>query len=199
MYSVLDCLYVYRPAGFSSLKALREEDGIIANIKPIGSDLIRSYVVTRDGEKVSDLDLGGKVLKSQSRYSKYDSEYFYYDFFQRRGCGQFIWISSLSWQVREEEHCFDEWLESTSKIANPTRVGIFIEQHTTKYHSGSLITERGMYSIEKGSIRRSSVSPNGCLVAYGYGDYRSRKGDNDYRQVLKVFDACKFMEDRKGG
>ncbi len=197
VYSEVDCKYYKKPEGLFRVKPLSKKDGFIVNVSDEKEGGVKSFVVK--GENRNSLNLGGEPLRSPARYLKFSNEYFFYDFlFWKRGCGRFSWISNVSWGVREERYCFNEWLESTSKLASATRYGVFVEQHTDKYHTGILINNLGVYKIEKKSINKSVVSPNGCFVAYGFGNYRSKRGRDDYRQVLKIFNVCKFMEESAG-
>lgn len=194
-YSPIRCNFADRPAGKGGYIPLKKNDGFIRNIKNTESEYgFSSLLINSDGQAILELDVGGKQIVSEPRYLGYSDEYF----FKKtnlidRGCATFWWLKRRDWHVRSKELCFDEWIESTSKIANSTKVGLFVEQHTRRYPSAYLITETSRYPIESTAIRRAAVSPNGCMVAYGFGDYTTKP----YTQVLKVFDACQFMKDKQ--
>lgn len=195
LFSPLRCVFVNRPEGDGGYVALKSNDGFVNNRRNIKSEkAFSSNLVNNKGDFRLTLDSNNKSFVSRPRYLEHSDEYFFQRF--RRGCALFSWVKRNEWSVQTKEFCFDEWIESTSKIANATKVGLFVEQHTQRYPTAFLITENSRYPIESKLAVHASVSPDGCRVAYGYGDYRPRKGNSDYRQMLKVFNACKFMEDK---
>jgi hypothetical protein len=194
-YSPVRCGFAAYPLGAGGYVALKKKDGFVKYIRDSESpNGFYSYIENDNGLNTSSVEVGKKPMISNPRYLQVTDEYFFQNFsLINRGCATFRWLNRQDWSIKEKNLCFDQWIESTSKIANSTKVGLFVEQHTRRYPSAYLITEASRYPIESTAVIRAAVSPNGCKVAYGFGDYTSKS----YTQELKVFDACQFMKDKQ--
>jgi hypothetical protein len=108
-------------------------------------------------------------------------------------CGSIWWLYRDTWKVKNKDQCFGAWAQFTSKLLHPTRVGLFVEHHTSKEYKTYLVVDNKEYKLDKVSVRGASVNPDGCRVVYGSGEL---KGKGGRRQILKLFNACKFMEEK---
>lgn len=195
-YAPVRCQYMKPPRSDAGYVALKEEDGFLKNnYRTDKNPKPNTYLSDNEGMEKIVLDVGEIKIFSYARYLPDRDSYFFYR--NRGNCSYVGWVARDNWRVRTKKHCFGSWAVYNSKIVLSTRVGFFIEHHTDYMNKAYLVTDEKEYPIETISAIGTALAPDGCRVAYGSGNYRARnRGPNDYRQVLKVFDSCKFMKDQ---
>lgn len=196
-YSEIRCSSFKKISGYANY-ALSRGDGYLLAKNNADRDTYRDVIhedsgvelVTPSGDRTP-IDLkSGVVFRPQYLIDR--DMYFGYQ--QRSRCGHFWWLKRGSWKGKTEKKCFGAWAQSSSLIFIPTRVGLFIEHHTTKGTKTYLSTEKHLYPLEKTPARGSSLAPDGCRVAYGSGNIGY--GQSRFSQHLKIFNACKFMNNQ---
>jgi len=198
----LRCKSVDKPKNDGGYLALKEEDGFIKN-KYITSkeDEGHVYLTNNKGDVIKELITlppGSKGILGRPRFLPYRDAYFGYSMKRyRQDCFDVWWLPRKTWKIDIQDVCLGSWYNNGSNIISPIRVGLFVENYSTRKPSSHVIVGSKEYKFENTNIRGASVSPKGCQVAYGYGNYRPRNGGGDYRQHLKVFNACKYIESKK--
>lgn len=198
-YSETRCSSFKKISGYANY-ALSREDGYLLAKNNADRDTYRDVIhedsgvelVTPSGNRTPINLKSGVVFRPQYLIDRD----MYFGYKQRSQCSYFWWLKRGSWEGKTEKKCFGAWAQSSSLIFIPTRVGLFIEHHTTKGTKTYLSTDMQLHPLEDVAARGSSLAPDGCRIAYGSGNYRGRKNEKDYRQVLKIFNACEFLNNQ---
>jgi hypothetical protein len=93
--------------------------------------------------------------------------------------------------LESESLCFANWSKSNSNIVHATKVGLFVENHKIEDAASYLISPKKEYRLN-GAVRGSSLSTDGCTIAYGAGAINF--GKKRFSQTLKIFNACQFID-----
>ncbi len=117
----------------------------------------------------------------------------YFGYRMRTRCASLWWLYREGWKTKTKKHCFGGWAQNTSKLIFPTRSGMYVEHHTSRKYKTYLVTDKTEHKLEIVSARGGALSHDGCRVAYGSGELSGKGGR---RQILKIFNACQFMEEQ---
>ena len=150
-------------------------------------------LVDKNLKEIKDLDL--KISEVSTPYFiPHENAYFGYKFNNAKMCGLFWWLYRDDWSVKTNEQCFGIWSQNSSKLFYPTKAGLFVQHYTTKKYKSYLFARGREFQLEKTSSIGGSIAPDGCRVAYGSGELIALAAGQ--RQILKVFNACKFIEEQ---
>jgi len=203
MYSPVRCKSLERPTK-DGYRHLFQQDGLLKTdnngLKYMGKDkrfkghLDPDNKVHLVGENLSVkkiLDL--KISEVSTPYFlTHENAYFGYS--MNGMCGSLWWLYRDTWKVQTKEQCFGSWAQFTSKLLYPTKAGVFVQHYTSKKYKSYLVTDKKEYTLETTSSIGGSLAPDGCRVAYGSGELSGKGGR---RQILKLFNACQFMEEQE--
>ncbi|EAR61272.1 hypothetical protein [Neptuniibacter caesariensis] len=172
------------------IKSYRSKSTISTSFKSNKGDV---YLVDENGNEI---DIGiKKGYLTDPEYVGYKNAYFGYRLVSR--CGHLWWLYTEGWDSENEKLCFGEWSYSGGSITiTPIRDGLFLEHHTTsnKKAKAYVYVNNREYKVEKNIVRGAVSSPDGCKVAYGFGDFNKIESKLKLRQYLKVFDSCKYIK-----
>lgn len=110
----------------------------------------------------------------------------------RANCFILWWLNRDEWRADTKNICLGSWASQNSKFLLPTKVGIYVQHYTSNKYKTYLVADGFEYPIEKVSARGSTLSADGCRVAYGSGEIGY--GKSRFSQQLKIFDACEFIK-----
>ena len=193
--SPLRCRGFEKPKNDGGYLALRTSDGYIKNkYRKSKDDEVHVYLADNNGLEIKELvkhekdsnGLVGRLLFIQDKDA-------YFGYKMKARCASFWWLYRDGWETKTKKHCFGGWAQNTSKLIYPTRVGMFVQHYTSKKYKSYLVTDTKEYSLETISSIGGALSPDGCRVAYGSGELSGKGGR---RQILKIFNACQFMEEQ---
>lgn len=202
-YSPLRCGFYERPIEGYGFLALREEDGFIKNgRKYMGADKYRQvFLADNNGNTIKHLidhklhprkphDLE-KAL-SVRRFAEHENAYFGQAPFNGRltQCTYLSWLYRDSWEAKQRKLCFNEWQESSKRVLL-VKDGLYIQTHSTKSGNPNayvIHNEKGSV-IDDGIVDGSTVSPDGCKVAYAF----AKTWKLGIRSSLKIFDHCGYV------
>lgn len=195
-YSEIRCLGYKVERGYRSY-ALKKNDGFILaeNDSEISSkDIIyqnnSTLILKPDGDYIS-IDLNSGYVFNPKYIVDRDM---YFGYQRRSRCVYFWWLKREGWKGETEDKCYGAWAQSGNLSFIPTRKGMFIEHHAYEGFKTYLSTKDKLYPLEKVAAKGGALAPDGCRIAYGSGDYRARNSEKDFRQILKVFNACEFLD-----
>lgn len=192
IYSAIRCKFVEKHALGGTIP-LKNEDGVIQNVyDALDKDKVLIKLVNH-GENES------KVLATRSSndggisgmpYFNQSSDS-YFGAYTQNGCSQIWWLHRQDWHLESESLCFANWSKSNSNIVHATKVGLFVENHKIEDAASYLISPKKEYRLN-GAVRGSSLSTDGCTIAYGAGAINF--GKKRFSQTLKIFNACQFID-----
>tara|TARA_R110001599_G_scaffold330580_2_gene545058 strand:+ start:2267 stop:3301 length:1035 start_codon:yes stop_codon:yes gene_type:complete len=196
-YSPLRCDFVDIPQGKRvGYIPIRAEDGFIKNqggdsktdaVKVFLSDDLGNNLKELDGQRIDSRGVIG-VRRFLPRMNAYFGSTSF-----NRGCTNLTWLHRDGWKLEQKELCLKDW-EFGSKIVHSLKDALYVEHHTDrkKQPKTYVIYQDKELPLEMEQVRSSSVSPNGCKVAYGIGKYKD--GRLGPRQKLKIFDHCEYQQ-----
>lgn len=198
-YSPIRCRYVDLPieakARFIPLKS---ENGFMKNqAGATKDDPVKVFLTDEQGtnlREIAELPLGEGGVLGIRHFIPHMNAYFGYSYFDK-DCTKLSWLYRDGWRLEQKELCLKDWTHG-SRVVLQLKDALYVEHHTdTKNEPKSyVIYPKQELPIETEQIRNSIVSPDGCMVAYGIGKYRS--GWKKPRQVLKVFDYCSLRRSK---
>lgn len=198
-YSKLRCSFVELPQiERTAYLPLRAEDGLIKNDATNDDGQIRAFLVNDDGKhlkQISDkrLDRGIRAyVPYLDSYVPHLETYFGKTAF-KNDCTFITHLYRDSWQLTHEELCIKNWAFG-SRLISRLNDAYYLEHHTSKEGEPKHYVFFKDLRIPLGttSVLGSSVSPDGCIVAYGSGD--RGVGKKIPRQELGIFNYCEFFE-----
>jgi hypothetical protein len=212
-YSTLRCKFFERPEEDSGFSALKKEDGFLKYTrKAVGEDKYRQVFLTDNNGNIikhlidqklnqrKRIDLDGRF--SVRRIAEHDNLYFGNSLFEEqkrfnqknrrydiKHCTHLNWLYRDTWETKQKELCFNDW-SSASKSIFLLKDGLFIQTHATRSGSPNayVIHDEQGSIIDSNLVRDTSVSRDGCKVAYGFSE-RYILG-KPYK--LKIFNFCDF-------
>jgi hypothetical protein len=195
-YSALRCNFIEKPTENSGYKALRHGDGFLKYQRDqIGERHV--FIADDSGKNLKKL-IQQKIVRKGSPVGMFTVKYFIenkdayfgYSPWSRENCTELWWLYRDGWRYENEQLCLTQWA-SGSKVVHDLNDALYIEHHSSKKDEPKLyvIYKGNELPIEMDKVRGSSVSPNGCLVAYG-----ADKEDRPVRQKLKLFNYCAFQQ-----
>ena len=213
-YSPLRCGFYEKPPveGYGFL-ALRADDGFIKNgRRHFGTDKYRQvFLADNDGNTIKHLmdhklhprkphDL--EKMFSVRRFAEHENAYFgqapfdrqkTYDYKKRRwdikDCTHLSWLYRENWEAKQKQLCFNDW--PASKLILLVKDGLYIQTYSTKTGNPNayvIQNEKGSV-IDDGIVDGSTVSPDGCKVAYAF----TEKWELGKLSSLKIFDYCGYV------
>lgn len=192
-YSPIRCQFAKIPGNTGGYIALSNQDGFIRNTYwSEGEKLQNAYIVDENDNIVAAVDVKAGSFFGSPRYLEDRDAYFGYR--KRQNCVSLWWLYRDSWNTTTEKRCFGGWASAGSISLLSTKVGLFISDHSMKGYKTYLFAGDKEFKLERVSARREALSPDGCRVAYASGEIGY--GKNRFSQILKIFDACKFIEDQ---
>ncbi len=199
LYSSLRCSRFKRETGYRKYMLSKEDGYLLSKLRP-DRDKSRDIIHENNGVELVSPKSEKVPVELKSGYV-FNPQYLidrdmYFGYQQRGSCGYFWWLERGSWKGKTEKKCFGAWAQSSSLVFTPTKVGLFVEHHTMRGTKTYLSTDKHLYSLENVSARGSSLAPDGCRIAYGSGNFQGRKDEKDFRQVLKIINACEFMNNQ---
>lgn len=196
-YSSLRCGFVDLPieakARFIPLKS---ENGFMKNqAGATKDDPVKVLLTDEQGtslKEIAKLPLGEGGVLGIRHFIPHMNAYFGNSYFDKN-CTKLSWLHRDDWRLEQKELCLDEWTFG-SRVILQLKDALYVEHHTdTKNEPKSyVIYPEHELPVETEQIRNSTVSPDGCKVAYGIGKYQS--GRNGPRQKLKVFNYCEYQQ-----
>lgn len=195
-YSALQCRFIEKHVSESSYTALMKADGFIEYFS--GSESLRKiFLVNPEKHRVKPLldqtlerGVYPKDFFSVSYFLPENNAYFGYSIWDN-DCTKLWWLFRDAWQIHSERLCVDGWAFG-SKMLFSLKGAIYAESHTNQdgEPKSYLLLNDHEIPIEREPVRGSSVSPDGCMVAYGVNIAEgTRKGPI---QRLQIFDYCGF-------
>lgn len=197
VYSPIRCQFVDIPkekkTGYAVLKA---EDGFMKNqagekehepVKVFLSDDFGQNLV-----EISERPAGLGGVRGVRRYIPYTNAYFGYSYI-KNNCTDLSWIFRDGWRLEQKRICLGDW-SFGSRVIHSVKGALYVEHHTdTKNEPKSYVIIDGKeLPIETDMLRSSSVSPDGCKVAYGVA--RGRSGTIAPPHKLKLFNYCEYIQ-----
>ena len=195
-YSPIRCQFVEIPkekkTGYAVLKA---EDGLMKNkagetehepVKVFLSDDFGQNLV-----EISERPVGLGGVRGVRRYIPYANAYFGNSYI-KNNCTDLSWIFRDGWRLEQKRICLGD-KPFGSRVIHSVKGALYVEHITERKNvpKSYVIIDGKELTIETDMIRGSSVSPDGCKVAYGIGGYSGKSG---LRQQLKLFNYCEYLE-----
>lgn len=195
-YSKLRCRFVDLPQiERTAYLPLKEEDGLIKNDGTIEDGIVRVFLVNDEGEnikQISDKRLDSRGVIGVRSYSPYLDAYFGTTAF-KNDCTFITHVYRDNWKLEQEELCIEGWV-SGSRLVSRLKGGYYVEHYNSQ--SGEpkhyVFAKDLRIPVGKTKVRGASVSPDGCIVAYGVGD--GTFGKKVPKQELEIFNYCEFRE-----
>ncbi len=196
-YSPLRCRFTSLPQGKKvAYIPLREKDGFVKNQGgETKSEPVRVFLTDETGINIQ--ELGGKRLDARGligirKYVPHKNAYFGNTSFNNN-CTYLSWLYRDGWMLEQKKLCLSDWSVGSRVISN-LKDALYVEHHTDTANEPKsyVIYPDKTLPIETVQIRSSTVSPDGCKVAYGIGKYQS--GSKGPRQKLKVFNYCEYQK-----
>lgn len=153
----------------------------------------KPFLVIKDHKKI-ELNIRNSIL-STPYYIENKKSYFGFNI--KGNCSEQWWINAEDWTSREERICFERIKNKGASIRiYPSKESLVIENHggSEKLYSLNLISNGAEYGIEKENVRGTSVSPDGCKVAYGIDNKKNFKREAYTRQTLKIINICNYLK-----
>lgn len=180
--------------------ALHKDDGLLRHVGSDDGRAMGAYIANNLGEKIlvltDDAEIAQRITGWHFYVPHLDA---YFGYSLGSSCSGVWWLFKQNWELATDVLCFGDWAQLGSRVIRPTKAGFHVELHnnsTPNIPKVYLVTSSQEFPIQLSSARGSSTSPDGCRVAYGSGDYRTRRGDNDLRQHLTIFNACEFIRSK---
>ena len=200
-YSPIRCGFTEIPVGKGhGFIPLSVADGMIKNqAGATKGDRVRVFRSDDSGNNLQELfgqRLDKRGILGVRRFVPHMNAYFGNSSFGHSAfsddCTYLSWLYRDGWRVEQEELCIRDWAFG-SRLIHSLKGALYVEHHTDrKRHAKSYIITQGQeLPLEQEQIRGSSVSPDGCKIAYGLGRYRN--GNRGPRQRLRVFNYCQYQ------
>jgi len=195
-YSPFRCDFVDQPLEGGGFKALRVGDGFV-RYKRL-SDTERSVYLTDEiGAELKNITTHTLTKKHHPAgvfgvkyYLAEKNAYFGYSVLDDKGCAALWWLYRNDWTLQDRKLCLGSKARNGSKLIHDLRDALFLEHYTSASSKSYILKGNKEILIEDGFGRGASVSPNGCVVAYGEGGMSGKSGT---RQKLKVFNYCEYQ------
>jgi hypothetical protein len=199
LYSPLRCDFVERPAGDAGYIALRYGDGFIKYVRE--EEKRHIFLVDDAGvplKKLIKQDAKQRIsidgMFEVSSFWQERNAYFGYSTWDSKNCSELWWLYRADWSIDNKKICLDEEIEGGSRLLHSLKDALFLEHYGGRRGRSYVLNFKGdPLIVEQNHGRGASVSPNGCLVAYGEGDRDKLSG---VRQVLKLFNYCAFRSSK---
>ena len=194
-YSPIRCRYVDLPIeAKAKFIPLKPEDGFLKNKAGATKDVpVKTFLTDELGtnlKEIAKLPFGEGGVLGIRYVVPHMNAYFGNSYFDK-DCTKLSWLYRDDWRLEQKEICLKDWTHG-SRVILQLKGALYVEHHTdTKNEPKSYVIDpENEQPVETEQIRGSTVSADGCKVAYGIGKYRS--GREGPRQVLRVFDYCAF-------
>lgn len=195
-YSAFRCGFVENPFETPGFKPLRKGDGYLRFHTDQNNEM-HVYMADETGINVKKLISQKEVRKgspvglfSIKYYLESKNAYFGYSPWGSSNCTELWWLYREDRRVEHKQLCLGKKAFG-SRVIHSLNGALYLEHHTDEkgQPKSYVLFKEGELSVEKEKIRGSSVSPDGCKVAYAV--------DNDnapVRQKLKLFNYCDYKE-----
>lgn len=197
-YSPLRCQFVDSPLDGVGYSALRSEDGFI-KFERNGSKR-DVYLVDESGSKIKRLieqdverKLSVKGMFEASMFLEVKNSYFGYSSWDVQECTELWWLSRVDWSIDNKQVCLSDRILGGSRLLHDLKTAVYLEHYGGRKGRSYVLKGDKEILIESGHGRGASVSPNGCLVAYGIDDDKA-----PVRQKLKLFNYCEYQKKELG-
>jgi len=195
-YSPIRCQFVDIPREKKARYIpLKSEDGFMKNqAGETQNDPVKVFLSNDLGDnlkEISSLPEGSGGVIGIRRYSPHLNAYFGNSYFENN-CTDLSWIYRDDWRLEQKRICLGDWAFG-SRVIHGVKGALYVEHitETKNVPKSYVIVDGKEFPIETEMIRGSSVSPDGCKVAYGKGGYSGKSG---LRQQLKLFNYCEYIQ-----
>lgn len=197
-YSSFRCEFVENPTANAGYAALRDGDGYL-KYERSGQDRRHVFLADKEGKNLKKLIEQNIVRKgplgmfSIKYFLEDEGAYFGYSPWNKNNCTELWWLYLANWKYTNQKLCLTDWAFG-SRLLHRLSDAFYVEHHTDQKGKPKsyVIYKENELAIEMDNVRGSSVSPNGCLVAFGVGN--NAKGKSGVRQKLKLFDYCEYKK-----
>lgn len=194
-YSPLRCRFVDLP---SEAKArfipLKGENGFMKNQAGATKDKPVKVLLTDEQgnslKEIAQLPSGSSGVIGLRRFVPHLNAYFGQTAFNKY-CTDISWLYREGWKLEQETLCLKD-LETNRIFVHSIKNGFYLEQYNVRSSPSYILLKNKPIMVEDGIGRGASVSPNGCLIAYGVGD--SKRENSGVRQKLKLFNYCDYQQ-----
>ena len=194
-YSPMRCRYVDLP---KEVKArfipLKSENGFMKNqAGATKDDPVKVFLADEHGanlKEISQLPPGSSGVIGIRSFVPHLNAYFGYTSFNKN-CSDISWLYREGWKLKQEKLCLKDWPFGSILVHN-IKDSLYLEHYTTRGSPSYILLKNKEIMVEDGIGRGASVSPNGCLIAYGVGD--SKRENSGVRQKLKLFNYCDYQQ-----
>jgi hypothetical protein len=141
-------------------------------------------------KEIAQLPSGSSGVIGMRRFAPHLNAYFGHTAFNKY-CTDISWLYREGWKLEQETLCLKD-LATNRIFVHSIKNGFYLEQYNVRSSPSYILLKNKLIKVEEGIGRGASVSPNGCLIAYGVGD--SKRKNSGVRQKLKLFNYCDYQQ-----